>query len=72
MTQSLLLIIEPQLLLREKEWKQEGLKEGLKKGIQGTVDVLRSLKYEDGEIKPIIRKEYGLTDEEADEYLSEI
>ena len=72
MTQTLLQIIEPQLLLREKEWKQEGLKEGLKKGIQGTVDVLRSLKYEDGEIKPIIRKEYGLTDEEADEYLSEI
>lgn len=39
MSQALMEIMEPQLLLREKE----GIQKGIQKGIQGTVDVLRDL-----------------------------
>ena len=45
------------------------LKEGLKKGIQGTVEVLRDLGHEDGEIRRIIQKKYDLSDEETAEYV---
>lgn len=65
MSQALLEIMEPQLLLRE----EEGIKTGLKKGIQGTVDVLRDLKHGDIEIKAIIKGKYDLSEEEAAEYL---
>ena len=61
MSQALLEIMEPQLLLREEK--------GLKKGIQGTVDVLRDLKHDDIEIRTIIKKKYNLSDEETAEYL---
>lgn len=61
MSQALMEIMEPQLLLREKA--------GLRKGIQGTVDVLRDLRHGDMEIKSIIKKKYNLSDEEAAEYL---
>ena len=77
MSQALLEIMEPQLLLREekglrkglKEGLREGLREGLKKGIQGTVDVLRDLKHDDIEIRTIIKKKYNLSDEKMAEYL---
>ena len=65
MSQALLEIMEPQLLLRE----EKGLREGLKEGIQGTVDVLRDLKHDDIEIRTIIKKKYNLSDEETAEYL---
>ncbi len=45
------------------------LKEGLKKGIQGTVEVLRDLGHEDGEIRRIIQKKYDLSDEDVAEYV---
>lgn len=61
MSQALMEIMEPQLLLREKE--------GLKKGIQGAVELLRDLQHGDVEIKSIIKKKYNLSDEEAAEYL---
>lgn len=61
MSQTLIEIMEPQLLLREKA--------GLRKGIQGTVDVLRDLRHDDMEIKNIIKKKYNLSDDEAEEYL---
>ena len=61
MSQALIEIMEPQLLLREKA--------GLRKGIQGTVDILRDLRHEDMEIKEIIKKKYNLSNDEAEEYL---
>lgn len=65
--------IETQMLLVKetvaKEALREGKKEGKKEGIQGTVDVLRDLGHGDIEIKQIIQKKYGLTDEELAEYI---
>ena len=60
------------LLVKEtvaKEALKEGILEGKKEGIQGTVDVLRDLGHEDIEIRQIIQKKYGLTDEELAEYI---
>lgn len=65
--------IETQMLLVKetvaKEALREGKKEGKKEGIQGTVDVLRDLGHGDIEIRQIIQKKYGLTDEEWAEYI---
>ncbi len=57
------------ILEGKKEGKKEGILEGKKEGIQGTVDVLRDLGHEDIEIRQIIQKKYGLTDEELAEYI---
>ena len=65
MCQALLEIMEPQLLLREKECRKEGRKEG----IQGAVDTLREFGHEDLEIKRAIMQRYALSAEEAEEYL---
>ena len=53
----------------KKEGKKEGILEGKKEGIQGTVDVLRDLGHGDIEIRQIIQKKYGFTDEEVAEYI---
>ena len=65
MCQALLEIMEPHLLLREKEARKEGRKEG----IQGTVDTLREFGHGDLEIKRAIMQRYQLSIEEAGEYL---
>ena len=66
-------LIEPKLLLREKEGRKEGQKEGQKEGrkegIRGTVEILRDLGHKDTEIKIIIEKKYNLSSEEAEEYM---
>ncbi len=77
MGETLLKIMEPQLLLIKKqgieegrkEGQKEGRKEGRREGIQGTVDVLRELHYGDADIRALIKKKYGLTDADTDEYL---
>ena len=61
MCQALMEIMEPQLLLREMKGKKEG--------IQGTVDTLREFGHGDMEIKNAIMQRYGLSKEEAEEYL---
>lgn len=65
MCNALMEIMEPQLLLREKEIRKEGIKEG----IQGTVDTLKEFGHGDLEIKDAIMRRYGLSMEEAEEYL---
>ncbi len=65
MCHALMEIMEPQLLLREKE----GRKEGIKEGIRGAVDTLREFGHGDLEIKNAIIQRYGLSMEEAEEYL---
>lgn len=70
MCQALMEIMEPQLLIKENEWREEGIKEGIKEGrIQGTIDTLRDLGYEDIQIKEAVMKKYFLTEEEAGAYL---
>ena len=61
MCQALMEIMEPQLLLREKK--------GIKEGIKVTVDVLRKYGHGDREIKETIMESYGLSGDEAEEYL---
>mgnify|MGYP001151034351 CR=1 FL=1 len=58
MCQALMEIMEPQLLLREKKGR-----------IEGTVDTLREFGHGDLEIKNAIMQRYGLSMEEAEEYL---
>ena len=66
MCQALMEIMEPQLLLRE----QKGIEKGIEKGrIEGTVDTLREFGHGDLEIKNVIMQRYGLSMEEAEEYL---
>ncbi len=65
MCQALMEIIEPQLQLREIEWREKGRKEG----IQGTVDTLRDFGHEDAQIKKAIMQKYSLSDKEAEAYL---
>ena len=62
MCQALMDIMEPQLLLREKEGRIEGR-------IEGTVDTMREFGRGDVEIKEMIIRKYSLTDEEAEAYL---
>mgnify|MGYP001044686414 CR=1 FL=1 len=81
MCQALMEIMEPQLLLRERkgkeegiqegreEGREEGIQEGIEEGIQGTVDTLRDFGHGDLEIKSAIMRRYGLSMEEAEEYL---
>ena len=61
MCEALMEIMEPQLLKREREVRQEA--------IQVAVEVLRDIGQEDVEIRSILVTKYGLTAEEADEYL---
>lgn len=72
MCHALMELMEPQLLLREKEGLEKGIEKGIEKGlhkgIQGTVDVLRELGYPDSEVQEIVTKKYALTIEEAKEY----
>lgn len=69
MYEALMEIMEPRLLEREKEYLKKGEEKGLKRGIQGLVEILRDIGQSDAEIKSIIEKKYGLSSEEADEYL---
>lgn len=62
MCQALMEIMEPQLLLRENKGREEGR-------IEGTVDALREFGQGDLEIKRVIMQRYGLSMEEAEEYL---
>ena len=53
------------LLMRD----QENIEKGIQKGIQGAVELLRDVGQEDDEIRIAIMKKYGLTENEAEEYL---
>ena len=52
-----------------EEGRKEGHEEGRAEGIMGTVNVLRSLNYDDKAITDIIQAEYQLTKEEAESYV---
>ena len=77
MCQALLEIMEPHLLLREKEGMEEGIKDvikegikrGINEGINGTVDTLRAFGHGDLEIKNAIMQRYALSEKEAEGYL---
>ena len=65
MSQVLMELMEPQLLLREKK----GMEKGMEKGIQGTVDVLRDLEIPDEVILQKLQEKFKLSKEEAAWYV---
>lgn len=67
MCEALMEIMEPQLLKREREGKQEERKEATRVA----VEAFRDTGQKDTEIKKILIRKFGLTAEEADEYLRE-
>ncbi len=62
-------IIEPQILLREQNALEKGIKSGMEKGIRGAVDILRDFGRGDDEIKTLIMQKYCLTEKDVSEYL---
>lgn len=69
MFETLMEIMEPKINEIRKEEKQEGIQEGMQKGIRGAIEMLRNLQYQDIEIRSEIMKQYGLTEDEATDFL---
>ncbi len=81
MYEALMELMEPQLTVRDqtkleeglrqgrREGRREGRQEGLRKGIRGTVDALRKFGVKDEEIKMTIIENYGISEEDAKDYL---
>ena len=69
MYETLMEILEPRIKLKVDEGRNEGLREGRKVGIQGAIGALRDLGQGNADIKETIMRIYGLSDEEAAEYL---
>ena len=65
MCQALMEIMEPQITEKLDEAQREGRKEG----IQGTIKILRNFNHQESEVKGTIMEQYGLTEDEAEEYL---
>lgn len=59
--ETLMEIMEPKINEIRMEERRES--------IQATVKILRKLKLGDSEIKPMIMEQYGLHEQEAEEYL---
>lgn len=73
MCQALLEIMEPEIMkikeeVREKT-KQETRRETMRETILCAVEGFRDLGADDDRIKEILKKNYGFSDEEAEEYL---
>ncbi len=77
MYEALMELMEPQLTVRDqtkleeglRQGRREGRQEGLRKGIRGTVDALRKFGVKDEEIKMTIIENYGISEEDAKDYL---
>ncbi len=77
MFETLMEIMEPKIneirKSEREEYLQKGLQEGRKeerkKGIQNAINMLKKLNQKDAEIKLLIMEQYGITEDEADEYL---
>lgn len=77
MFEALMEIVEPQIQMREKKiWEEgmekgmeEGMEKGREEGILVTVGALREFGHRDEEIKKVIMKKYGISEERAEEYL---
>lgn len=66
MYDALMQLMEPRLKQRDKVVEELAMQKGR---IQGAVEMLRKLEYEDEEITESIMKEYNLTEQEMREYL---
>lgn len=65
MFEVLMEIMEPKI----EEIRINSRMEGREEGIKGTINALRNFQHGDPEIKTAIMKQYGLTEEEANDYL---
>lgn len=62
-------IMEPRINEIKINSRMEGRKEGREEGIRGTIDVLRKLNYGREEIISMITEQYGITEDEATDFL---
>ena len=69
MFETLMEIMEPKINEIRKGDMEKGIQKGRKEAIQGTIDVLRKLNYENEEIGSMIVEQYGLTEDEATDLL---
>lgn len=60
---------EAALLEGRRVGQREGRREGRKEGIQGAIEMLRNLQFNDDEIKSEIIRQYDLSDDEAAGFL---
>ena len=69
MFETLMEIMEPRINEIRKNDREaallEGRQAGQKEGIQGAIEMLRNLQFNDDEIKSEIMRQYGLTEDEA-------
>ena len=69
MFETLMEIMEPKINEIRKSDVEKGIQKGRREGIQGTIDVLRKLNYDNEEIKSMIIEQYTLSEDEATIYL---
>ncbi len=73
MYEALIELMEPRLVLRDQTKIEEGIRQGMQQGIQEgirrTVNALRKFGVKDAEVKTAIMENYGLSGEDAEEYL---
>lgn len=70
MFETLMEIMEPRINEIRKKDREEYLQEGIREGIRGAIEMLRNLQYQDAEIRSEIMRQYGLTEEEATNFLN--
>lgn len=66
MFETLMEIMEPRI----NEIRKKDREEYLREGIRGAIEILRNLQYQDAEIRSEIMRQYGLTEEEATNFLN--
>lgn len=69
MFETLMEIMEPRINEIRKGDMEKGIQKGRREGIQGAIEMLRNLQYQDTEIKSEIMRQYGLTEDEATDFL---
>lgn len=69
MFETLMEIMEPRINEIKINSRMEGREEGREEGIRGTIDVLRKLNYGREEIISMITEQYGITEDEATDFL---
>lgn len=69
MFETLMEIMEPRINEIKINSRMEGREEGREEGIRGTIDVLKKLNYGREEIISMITEQYGITEDEATDFL---
>ena len=69
MCQALLEIMEPEITKIKEKIKEEARQETMRETILRAVEGFRDLGADENKIKEILKKKYGFSEEEAEDYL---